>query len=283
MKKTHCFIIIFICIFMVSSAEACRFWLAAGKKIPHEMATQQLLNAPNSLKNLGEEYSDGWSVGYYDHGEPLVFRGVGSAFVDDYFNRAVYDVSELEPSLIVAHLRRASSGCKGSVANPHPFERVAGGKTWLFGHNGGIPKSLLFKLIGDGYLQKNLPTSCDFDPPESWIDSELYFIYVLKMIEKSGWNAQEGLKAALNQLRKEIKPEDRYLNFFLTDGQTLWVYREGNTLFYNFDKSKKMTFISSTVPDYVEESWQNFPEGVLGVIEPGKLPEFVLLTVQPES
>ncbi len=282
--KFHCrfFVAAAVVFCLALPAEASRFWIAVGKKVPKEFIIDQLLNKPNSLKNMGDDYKDGWAIGYYDGDEPLVFRGSDSAFTDEYFDRAVYDISDLTPSLVIGHLRRATSGCRGAV-NPHPFERVAGGKTWLFGHNGAIDKKILIELIGETYLEKNPPKSCPNNPPDSWIDSELYFIYLLKEIEKAGGYVEDGLKNALNTLRGKIEADRRELNFFLTDGKTVWGYREGNTLFYKFDPKMKVTVFSSSVPDYKEDGWKNFPEAVIGVVDPSKETRFNLLTTQTDA
>ncbi|MGE0268261.1 MAG: class II glutamine amidotransferase [Candidatus Omnitrophota bacterium] len=263
--------------FLSSPSEACRFWVVVGADIDHQYITNQLLREPNSLKRLGETYRDGWSVGFYDQGDEVVIRGQGAASVDQKFDDAVRYIAVLEPEIIMGHLRRASSGCVNGVSNPHPFRIKYNNKTWLFGHNGGIKKEILIDLIGSSFLNAHPPSVCNDQPPDSWIDSELYFMLIMKTIKEYDDVTEEGILAALNKLYRKIPEQDRYLNFFLSDGKTVWALRKGNTLFYRFDPRKKMTVITSSIPNQDQEDWVEFPEDTLAVIAPDQFPKFIRL------
>lgn len=269
--------LLFFFIFFSSSGEACRFWVVVGENIDHKYVTDQLIREPNSLKKLGETYRDGWSVGFYDQGDEVVIRGQGSSSDDHKFDDAVRYIAVLEPEIIMGHLRRASSGCVQGVSNPHPFRIKYNNKTWLFGHNGGIKKEILIDLIGSSFLKAHPPSVCNDHPPDSWIDSELYFMLIMKTIKEHDDVTEDGITAALNKLYGKIPEPDRYLNFFLSDGKTVWALRKGNTLFYRFDPHKKMTVIASSIPNQDHEDWVEFPEDTLAVIASDQFPTFIRL------
>jgi glutamine amidotransferase len=164
---------------------------------------------------------------------------------------------------VFAHLRQANSGCIKGVVDPHPFKRVIDGKTWLFGHNGVIPKETLMQLIGPEYLKENPPEVCSENPPDTWIDSELYFIFLLKMIEENANDVIGGIKAAVTQLNAFLAQEKKGLNFFLTDGQTVWAYRNGMSLHYRYSQAEGFTVIAS---DKGSGSWSGVEDNELVVV-----------------
>lgn len=253
-----------------SSVWACRFWAGVGKKLPQAFVTEQVLSAPQSLKILGREYQDGWSIGYYENGIPIVFRGIWPSSADIKFDYAVRDVAEVEESIAFAHLRRASSGCVKGVPNPHPFEFQFNGKSWVFGHNGGIPKQLLIGLIGPEFISEHPPQACTGNPPESWIDSELLLIFLMKSIHENNMSVEDGLLAGLQNIYDLTEDEDRFLNFFLSDGETLWAFRKGSTLFFKENGPGRIHQISSDIPDPDESGWKEVPENTLAVLRPQK-------------
>lgn len=275
MRKYSILIIGMLLLLLSPRAEACRFWSAVAEKVPANIIKEQLLETSSSLKFLGEEYPDGWSVGYYEDDVPMTFRGVWSSYIDEKFDRAVNDVSQMEPQVVFSHLRRASSGCVEGVPNPHPFEIYKNGKTWIFGHNGGIAKDILVDLIGEHYLKRNLPVVCTDNAPASWIDSELYFIYLMQNIEKEDFNVITGLKLALNKIYDRVEEDKRFLNFFLSDGESVWAFRKGTSLFYR--EYDTISYISSTIPDENQEGWMDFPENTIAEIKPNDRISFIPL------
>ncbi len=251
----------------VNYADACRFWCALGDRIPDVFVLNQMLNEDNSLKSLGVKYQDGWSVGYVDHDKFKIMRSDKASNVDRKYESSVKKVAEAESDIVVGHLRRASSGCVEGVPNPHPFVRQSQGKEWIFGHNGGMKKSVLIDLIGEKYLSKNSPLVCTDNPPETWIDSELYFIFLLQQIEHANGQVEQGLKIALEKIYSVIPEENRYLNFFLSDGKKLWSFRKGLSLFYLDDKTTGLSAVSSSKPDDYY-GWKEFPENTIAVLDP---------------
>jgi len=264
---------ILIC-FQVVPSYACRFWVATGEEITGRVV-DQLLDQPHSLKSLGEEYQDGWSVGVYENDQPIVWRSAAASNGDAKFDKAVESISLTSSNIAFAHLRRASSGCVEGVPNPHPFQLMRNGKTWLFGHNGGMKKQMLIDMIGKEYLNENPPTVCTENAPESWIDSELYFIYLMKAVEKHNFYVETGIHHGLLVLYRVIPEESRHLNFFLTDDQTIWAFRKGNTLFYQYDELKQRSYVASTIPNEEKGQWQEFPEDTIVVLKPNSEMEFI--------
>ncbi|MFT5206772.1 MAG: putative glutamine amidotransferase [Candidatus Omnitrophota bacterium] len=258
------FLLIFLCV----DVFACRFWCAVGEDTPKALVAKQLIEDSDSLKELGATYEDGWSVGYYADGKAVITRSSGSSKEEDDFDKAVHANSAHSANIQFSHLRRASSGCVEGVPNPHPFERQFADKHWIFGHNGGMKKQILIDLIQEDFLSSNSPNTCTDNAPQSWIDSELYFIFLLKHIEANDMQVEIGLTKALAALYQVIPNKKRKLNFFLSDGNSLWVFRKGNTLFYHEDNST--TIVASSIPDPSTKDWSVFPEDKLARLTPGE-------------
>ncbi|MDD5005356.1 MAG: class II glutamine amidotransferase [Candidatus Omnitrophica bacterium] len=248
----------------------CRLWAAVSRdKIPEEVTLDQLLRAPRSLKVLGAFNRDGWGIGYYLGKDALLIKGMLSADKDEKYNQAVIKVAHLEPKIIVAHVRIAVSGCRNNAVNPHPFTRDKGGKHWLFGHNGIVGKAKLIDLIGDKYLKANPPNTCTYDPPDSWVGSELYFIFLLKCIEESNWDVEKGIKKAISILESVVRKGNLGFNFFLTDGETIWAFRKGRSLYYYYQSSPQYSVVASECPYADKGKWTEVPEGSLVIMKPG--------------
>ena len=96
-------IILFILILSVTDPSyACRFWAGVGENISQSVV-DQLLDQPRALKALGEEYQDGWSVGYYDGKQLVVTRSALASNVDDQFDEAVANTSKQISNIAFAH------------------------------------------------------------------------------------------------------------------------------------------------------------------------------------
>jgi predicted glutamine amidotransferase len=185
---------------------------------------------------------------------------------DYLYNESVRKVADRNPKIVTAHVRKATSGCYAGVPNPHPFQRAKGGKNWLFAHNGVIGKDKLISLIGDEYLNNNLPKTCPDNPPDSWVGSELYFIFLLKNIEENGWDVQKGIKQALEILLSKVSGSDKGFNFFLSDGETIWAFRKGRPLYYYEQTQPRYSVVASRFPDANQGKWIEVPEGSLVIM-----------------
>ncbi|HEC36473.1 MAG TPA: hypothetical protein ENI39_08070, partial [Anaerolineae bacterium] len=238
----------------------CRFWGIVSTGAPAAVIQDHLVNLPNSIENLSPANPDGWSVAYYPDGSsvPIVNRGYPPAYTDPNFDAAVTEAASATPRIAVSHVRNTSSGITPSTGNPHPFERVKDGRHWLMGHNGTIDKDVLLDLIRPDYLAAN-PPQYGSDQSE-WIDSDLYQIFVLQTLEDFNWQVKPALGYVIRRLREEIgpgtSPSTEQLNFFLTDGTTLWAYREGRTLYYLYDTTgTPYSAVASQYPSAAQGGW----------------------------
>jgi hypothetical protein len=107
---------------------------------------------------------------------------------------------------------------------------VKNNEYWLMGHNGSIDKSVLLSLIRSDYLTANPPVNGT--DQSQWIDSELYFIFILQTLEDYHYDVKPALGHVIQCLCDKIPDTGEQLNFFLTDGTNLWGYRQGNSLYY---------------------------------------------------
>ncbi|MGD8395218.1 MAG: class II glutamine amidotransferase [Candidatus Eiseniibacteriota bacterium] len=250
----------------------CRFWATAADSIPAALIHEHLVALPASLEQLSVTNWNGWSIGYGVPGDSLrvLHRGQPPAHLDTLFDVAVAEAMAACAPLAVAHVRRCSSGdCE--IPNPHPFVRDKNGRRWWMGHNGSINVGVLLALIRPEYLIANPPENGT--GPEDWIDSELYFLYLLQTLEEHDWQVKRALGEVVLTLRAWIPGSAESLNLFLTDGATLWSYREGQTLFYHAtDAVPVAVTVASQYPDSVQGEWVELTDGELLTVVPGELP-----------
>jgi len=261
----------------------CSFWAAISAKVPSDVIRDQLFNLSNSLMYQAKANSDGWGIGYYDKEGVICLKGISSADQDKEYASSVEAVAQFEPEIIVAHVRKATSGCQGDVPNPHPFKRDKNGKHWLFGHNGTLDKNLLLGLIGTDYFNENLPNTCTYDPPDSWVDSELYFIFLLKHIENNNWDVEKGIKTAITELETLISGSEEGLNFFLTDGATLWAFRKGRPLYFYYQSAPEYSIVASVIPSSDNRGWAEVPEDTMLVMKAETSPVLISIAVPVAS
>jgi hypothetical protein len=243
----------------------CRMWAAISDHFEDSLIIKNLVAYPHSLKNLSEFWNvDGWGIAYYpDTGNSLVVeRSALKAFHDEVFDSTVTGVDISVPRILLAHIRNCSSGCCchdcETIPNPHPFWRYKNGKYWSFVHNGNINKSLLTNLIGDDYLIQNPPTGsaipeCDPSDTSLIVDSELYFLYLLMHIEENNWNAVDGILEALTEFVL-INPYQN-MNFILSDGERLYGFCKGLSLYYIDDALSDYRAIASEYPESSQGNW----------------------------
>ncbi len=257
----------------------CRFWAISSEDSPGSVIQDHLVNLPNSLKNLSSANPNGWSVGYYPDGsdDPTVNRGFPPAYTDPNFDNAATEAASATPRIAVSHIRSTSSGVTPPSGDPHPFERVKNGKHWLMGHNGTIDKDVLLDLIRPDYFAANPP---QYGSNQSeWIDSDLYQIFTLQTLEDFNWQVKPALGYVIHRLREAIgpgtSPSTEQLNFFLTDGTTVWAYRQGNTLWYLDETSSPTpyTAVASQPPSASPGSWVELSDGQLITMHQNSAPE----------
>jgi predicted glutamine amidotransferase len=161
-------------------------------------------------------HKDGWGLACFQNGALKVhMRDAGSAPDASKYYGTAWKIAKLnmerapDQSLIVmGHLRRASS--KGLVAQKfaHPFLEEHDGVTWAFQHNGSL-------VTDSGDSGK--------------IDSQILFEMILSSLR--GRSHEDVAKAtrAARELAIEKHGGFTSLNFMLSDGQALHVYRDFQT------------------------------------------------------
>jgi glutamine amidotransferase len=197
-----------------------------------------LVRAQNALLSQswsderGLQNADGWGIASYDDGEPWVEKRDQAAYKDLGFSQTA---EALYSRLVIAHVRQATLGGQ-SLQNTHPFSVGA----WTFSHNGTLGgfSQLEEQLLVEtpGFLRpRRLGTT----------DSELIFLWLLGQMVKREGDLQRpseepgSIAEVLSQGIAELAVRDESvgssktakLNFLLTDGQSLWATRWGNSLF----------------------------------------------------
>jgi hypothetical protein len=223
-----------------------------ANSLPRNVVLDHLVSLPYSLKNLGALNDDGWGLAYYNGSAPVVMRGELPAKSDPNFDLTAQELAESRSNIGVGHVRLAASGAYG-IPDPHPFIRCEGGKWWAFGHNGVLSKASLENLIGPEYLEKNPPSVGDNWSDPAVVDSDLYMLYVLKCTEESYWNVTVGISKAVTDISRV---DGGSMNFFLTDGETLWGFCRGSTLYYCYNSTfPQYSAIASQPPSSNDEGW----------------------------
>ena len=255
-----------------SGTHNCRFWGGIADTIPEFIVLDHLLRLPFSLKYLSPTNPDGWSVAHAIHADsmPITRRGQSPAHIDSLFDMAVYKAAEASPAVAIAHVRNCSVGlCE--IPNPHPFHRFKNGRHWWMAHNGTIDIGALLDLLRPEYMAENPPYYGQ--DSTDWIDSELYFLYILQTFQDSDWQVKPSLGHVVQMLRQAEPDSSPALNFALTDGNTLWSYREGRTLYY-FHHGAWPVFsaVASRYPTINQEDWIMVAEGELLTMQRNQSP-----------
>lgn len=276
-------------------ADACRFWGLIGAQYPADLISDHLRDGSvSNLEELGGSNTDGWGIGYFisptagfSMVQPIVRRGGPRAnhpSVQEY-RLAVEELRRIRPRAALGHVRAASSGHVG-VPDPHPFQHEG----ILFAHNGTISEDLLLDL-----LLREDPAYLDTHPPDwtqGYIDSELYFLYLLKYVrEHPRLTRTEAFRRAIRDLSELT---DVRLNFVMTEGDTLWALRCAPYDIYDAvqycpnrlgTSSSYWAVASQPLGSHAGE-WAQIPARTLAVFVPGSRPLFVPIDIdgtrQPE-
>lgn len=244
----------------------CSMWAAISNYIEDGIIYDHLIGDIHSLKNLSQTVNpDGWGIAYYlNFGDTLAIeRGALRAYNDPDYDSVVVQLDISKPKITLAHIRNCGSGCCchgcETIPNPHPFLRYKNDKNWIFAHNGHVSKSLLYDLIGEEYLEENPPDGsgipeCDPSDTSLIVDSELYFLYLLKHIEKNNWNTFNGVITAITEL--VYIDASAALNFILSDGYNIWAFRKGASLYYLYDSLSNYCTAATIYPSGQQGDWQ---------------------------
>lgn len=193
---------------------------------------QNALMAQSRQDRRGVPNADGWGIGFFEDGQPVIEKCDTAAYEDRRFTETAGRVNS---PTVLAHVRKATVG-GASLANTHPFARGV----WSFAHNGTLTAfdrvaPGLEQEVGREFLGRQRGTT----------DSELIFLWLLSRMTQAGIETDETcedpdrltslfaesvlLLAARNEEAGTATPAK--LNLLLTDGVTLVASRWGNTLF----------------------------------------------------
>jgi len=254
----------------------CRLYAAISEDFPEDLIYNHLISEPYSLKNLATiNEIDGWGISQYSDSAQGVSikRGAERAYNDTDYDNFVNDINSMSTNIVMAHIRYCSSGCCchgcETIDDPHPFYRVKNQKTWTFIHNGEVSMERMYVLLGN-YLNENPLTGsnipeCDPTDPDLVIDSELYFLYLLKNIEEKDWDIKKGISRAITILR--ATGELGILNFILSDGETIWAYRNGIELSYVYDEDNGYSAVASQPPSVIHDDWIEMNDNQLVILK----------------
>ncbi|MFH1468647.1 MAG: class II glutamine amidotransferase [Pseudomonadota bacterium] len=252
----------------------CRLWAATSAALPPALLQAHLVDLPDAIKALGAANDDGWGLGWWPPGQPTpeIRRGQAPATEDPFFDDAVTQAQADTPTVAVAHVRACSSGLC-DLPDPHPFAMDLLGRRWLLGHNGTIEKSLLLALIDPDFLADHPPQNGTNEA--EWIDSELYLRLLLQQIQAEGGQVEEAIREVVWRLHAGPGRVSG-ANFFLSDGATLWAYRDGNTLSYFYDDYvAPCAAVASDFPTESRGRWIKLEDGQLVVLHPDRAPDLL--------
>jgi glutamine amidotransferase len=177
-----------------------------------------LHQAPRSLSSLSREHPHGWGVAVYDaeqtgwrvHKQPVCAEGD-----DRFFDVAVTSTGHS----LVAHIRKRTVGPVG-IENTHPFRQGR----WVFAHNG---------TIDDLEPLRRRASAARLDEVGGATDSEVFFAYLLTGLDALG-GPEEGTPERVEEaLARAVQPLASLgaANFLLSNGEELYAYRRGRSLF----------------------------------------------------
>ena len=89
-----------------------------------------MLSAENAFRKQSYVHSDGWGIGYYDHGRAQVIKEPSAAFGSYSFEEVSKTV---QSNKFIVHIRQRTAGNINSK-NTHPFLV----ENWMLAQNGGI-------------------------------------------------------------------------------------------------------------------------------------------------
>jgi glutamine amidotransferase len=153
------------------------------------------------------------------------------------------------------HLRHASVG-KETTKNAHPFVY----QNWVFEHNGGIDRNKISM-----FLDKKFKSQLKSDT-----DSEVYFLLIMQFLEETK-DPVLAIKKAIDLIKKY---NYRGLNFILSDGKKLYVFRDASLKtgvdrekYYVLNYLKKQDSIVFSSDPLDDEDWQLIDLGSLVIAD----------------
>ena len=152
---------------------------------------------------------DGWGVAYFEAADVTLIRESTPAAKSPM----VHFLESQAPrsDLIISHVRRATFGAR-NLANTQPFQRVLGGHTHVFAHNGFVPPF-------------NLHKSSAWLLPQGDTDSERLFCHLLGYLEPL-WST-----GSIPTFKKRFDVVKRFAREIRERGASNFLYSDGLNLF----------------------------------------------------
>jgi len=202
-------------------------------------------------------HRDGWGIACFQDGE-LKFheRDAGSAPESSKYYGVAWRIAKLNleraagRSLIVlGHLRRASDQTQVGVRWSQPFVETRAGVTWSFHHNGALVRS---------------------DPDSGRSDSQVLFGLLLDALDGREHKAVAEATRAVRRLAIEDYGGFTGLNFMLTDGVCLHVYRDfqANGHYYTLYQDDLGELIVTVSEPVLGMASEPIPRGILHTVSP---------------
>jgi predicted glutamine amidotransferase len=135
---------------------------------------------------------------YYDR------RAESASESRDLYAKAVERTEKSPSSIVIGHLRKATYG-NTALVNTHPFHY----HDWVFGHNGSIYNVNTLPLVDR--------------QPFGTTDSERFLYWLVDQIRHS-MDATSSIISHIQEWRSHLIYSS--LTFVLSDGETLWAYRD---------------------------------------------------------
>lgn len=209
----------------------CRFLAVRGE--PDAVHAFLQGEVPEQFQARSRRHTAGWGFAWYEGQTPELMRKPVWVRDDTTFLPALRDIT---PKTAILHVRRATRGVI-STENTHPFTLGR----WTFAHNGTI-------------VNKVTDAARDWLKPDTagQTDSEVFFHLLLHFIAEKG-SVVEGTRAAVRWILG-ISKSPR-LNFILSDGDRLYAYRRGHTL-YHFAMLIHGKPVEGVSSDSLGEGWR---------------------------
>lgn len=208
-------------------------------------------------------HADGWGLAFFEGRAARVFTEP----VPAYESRCLEFLQGygLESRTVIAHIRRANPPAIGrAYVNTHPFEREAGGRAWVFAHNG----------IVSGVQQLELRRY----NPMGDSDSEWAFCLLMDTIHNciDQYGEINNLEQTLDCLEPVIARINQFdeFNFLLGNGEHLFVHAHSELHLLKrvcrVNGCDQKVILVATKP-LSEESWQCLLPNTLLVLNKGEI------------
>jgi predicted glutamine amidotransferase len=159
------------------------------------------------MNNMKPGHLDGWGASGFKENRAVYFgrETLPANESRDEFNQAVDRARKSETPVVIAHFRKVAGSPTG-ISNTHPFHW----RDWVFAHDGTI--------FG---AEASLPLN--ETAPYGETDSERFFLWIWEQVHATA-DPTAALAALLKKSRETLVFSS--LNFLMSDGQTLWAYRD---------------------------------------------------------